>query len=104
MTKKRMSTYDKFVSTLTPQQKKEFDREYDELAISEMLIAAMERDNISIRKLAETAKVSPTIIQEVRSGARKNVSLKSFLKIFKSMGYTLVAEKNGLRLPLDARK
>lgn len=104
MTRKKISTYERFLSTLTLQQKKDFEREYDELAISEMLIAAMDQDNISVRKLAEVANISPTIIQEVRSGARKNVSLKSFFKILNGMGYTLIAEKNGIRLPLDMRK
>lgn len=102
MTKKKaLSTYDKFVSSLTPKQKAEFEQEYLELSVSEMLLAAMEEDDVSVRKLSELTGVSPTIIQDVKSGARPNVSLRSFCKILKGLGYKLVAEKNGCQVPLD---
>ena len=103
MTKKKtQSTYEKFVSSLSPKEKAEFEQEYLELSVSEMLLAAMEEDNISVRKLSEISGVSPTIIQEVKSGTRPNVSLRSFCKILKGLGYTLTAEKNGLKVPFDA--
>ena len=101
MIRKKTSTYERFLSTLTKKQKNEFELEYEELSISEMLIAAMNIDNISVRKLAEISDISPTIIQEVRSGSRKNVSVKSFFKILQGMGYTLFAEKDGTRLMLN---
>jgi len=65
-----------------------------------MIFAAMEADNISVRALAKEAGVSPTIVQEVRSGQRENVSLKSILKILKALGYNLAAEKNGHLIPI----
>jgi len=77
MSKKIKSTVEEFVESLTPEQKKEFDKEYKEFLISEMILAAMEEDSISVRALAKEAGVSPTIVQGVRSGERENVSLKS---------------------------
>jgi hypothetical protein len=47
-----------------------FEQEYQELLISELLIAAMEKDDLSVRRLAKAAGVSPTIIQELKSGKR----------------------------------
>ncbi len=100
MNKKKQSTYEKFVKSLTPKERKEFEKEYKDFLVSEMLLAAMERDAISVRKLAEAAGVSPTIVQGIRSGKRKNVSIQSFLKILNVLGYHLVAERGDYRFPL----
>ena len=75
MTKKVKSTANKFVESLTPKQRKEFFEEYRELLLSELLLAAMEQDEISVRKLAKLAGVSPTIVQAMRSGTKKDFSL-----------------------------
>lgn len=100
MSKKIKSTVEEFVESLTPEQKKEFDKEYKEFLISEMILAAMEEDSISVRALAKEAGVSPTIVQGVRSGERENVSLKSIIKILKALGYNLAAEKDGNLIPI----
>lgn len=101
MSKKIKSTYDEFVVALTPQQKKEFDEEYKDLLLSEMILAAMQKDEISVRKLAKLAGVSPTIIQGMRSGKRKNVSAQSFFKILRGLGCTLTIERGGHHFPID---
>lgn len=107
MTKKKQptntqeSTYEKHIATLIQSRRKKFDEGYKELLLSEMLLAAMEEDEISVRKLAELAGVSPTIIQEIRSGKREHVSAKSIFKILGVLGYNLVAERNGHRIALD---
>jgi len=100
MSKKTKSTVEEFIESLTPKQKKEFDEGYKDFLISEMILAAMEEDSISVRALAKQAGVSPTIVQGVRSGERKNVSLKSVLKILKALGYNLAAEKDGHLIPI----
>ena len=43
----------------------------------------MAKDNVSVRKLAKIAGVSPTIIQAMRSGTKKDFSMQSFFKILK---------------------
>lgn len=45
-----MSTYEEFIED--QKQKKLLDREYRDLLISELLLAAMHEDHISVRKLA----------------------------------------------------
>lgn len=69
MNKKLKSTYEEFMEAKTPEQKKEYESGYQGFLLSEMILAAMEEDNISVRKLAKLAGVSPTIVQDVKSGS-----------------------------------
>jgi DNA-binding phage protein len=98
--KKQRSTYEEFISSMTSKQRKEFEKEYKELLISEMLIAAMEQDGVSVRELAKEAGVSPTIIQGIRSGTRENITFKSILKVLSALGYKLKAERDGHLIPI----
>ena len=101
MNKKTKSTYDKFLKSMNPKQKRKFEKGYKDLLISEMLLAAMQQDGISVRELAKEAGVSPTIVQDVRSGKRVNVSIKSVLKILGALGYKLTAERDGCSFPIN---
>jgi DNA-binding Xre family transcriptional regulator len=93
MKKKIKSTYDEFMED--PEQKILFEKEYQELLVSELLIAAMEKDDMSIRKLAAAAGVSPTIINELRLGKKTNITFDTFSKILDALGYQIVlAPKN----------
>ena len=100
MAKKIKSTYDKLIEKLSPQELEEFERDYENLIISELILAAMHKDGITVRRLAQEAGISPTIIQGVRSGNRR-ISAVSLIKIFNGLGYTLQAEKNGEIIPLN---
>ena len=91
---------EKFVESLNDDERRKFDAEYTQLLISEMLIAAMEKDNISVRELAKAAGVSPTTIQGIRSGIN-NPTIENFLRIFKALGYSIVAEKDEERFPIE---
>ena len=104
MSKKALTTVEKFLQALTPKQRKQFDKEHREFLISEMIIAAMECDHISVRKLAELAGISPTIIQGIRSGKRKNITVKTFSRLLNVLGFSLVIEKGDLRLPIDTNR
>ncbi len=102
MTKKKLkSTYEEFIEAKTPQQRAEYEQGYKDFLLSEMLLAAMEEDDISVRKLAKLAGVSPTIIQEMRSGSRDNFNTKSFFKVLKGLGYNLLLERNGHIFSVD---
>ena len=101
MTKKIKSTADEFVASLTPKDKKVFDEEYKDLLLSEMILAAMEEDHISVRKLAKLAGVSPTVIQSMRSGIKKDFNMGSFFKILKGLGCKVLIERKGHIFPLD---
>ncbi|MFA6527719.1 MAG: helix-turn-helix transcriptional regulator [Candidatus Babeliales bacterium] len=106
--KKPLSTYDEHLQNLSPEAVKAYKKGYQEFLLSELVIAAMHEDDVSVRALAKAAGISPTIVQEIRIGKRKNLSLQSFLKIVDALGYSFVLEKPGKnkkkaeRIPLHA--
>ncbi|MBX9830857.1 hypothetical protein K2X40_02785 [Candidatus Babeliales bacterium] len=53
----------KFSDPVTEQE----DEEYQDLLLSELLIAIMKTDAASVHELAKTAGISSTIIQNIRS-------------------------------------
>lgn len=94
MNKKAKSTYEKFIET--KKQKQLLNKEYRELLISELLLAAMEEDHISVRKLAKEAEVSPTIIQGLKSGRKLNITIETLSRILDVIGYQIIlAPKQG---------
>lgn len=102
MTKKIKSTVDTLIDSLSQKERKKFDEEYKELVLSELILAAMEKDNVSVRKLAEIAGVSPTIVQAMRSGTRKDFSMQTFFKVLRGLGSKrFMIELNGHYIPLD---
>lgn len=88
MKNKPKSTYEEF--TENHKQKDLLNKEYKELLLSELLIAAMEHDHISVRKLAVAAGVSPTIIQGLRSGSRTNITIDTLSRILEAVGYQII--------------
>ena len=64
-----------------PNFKDEFEKGYNEFLISEFMIEKMEEENISVRELAKEAKVSPTTIQNLRSGNAESVKYKTLSNI-----------------------
>jgi transcriptional regulator with XRE-family HTH domain len=91
--KEILSTYDQHMQSLGPKELKEYKKGYQEFLLSELVIAAMQEDELSVRKLAKAAGISPTIVQEIRAGKRKNLSLQSFFKILDALGYSFILEK-----------
>lgn len=95
VTKKTLSTYDEHIQSLSTKELKSYKKGYQEFLLSELVIAAMQEDDVSVRALAKAAGISPTIVQEVRIGKRKNLSLQSFFKILDALGYSFILEKPG---------
>lgn len=81
--------------------KKAFDESYKELVLSELLVTAMEEDNKSVRELAKEVHLSPTLIQNIRSGKQDDLKFKNFISIFHACGYDVVLEKGNKRIPLQ---
>jgi DNA-binding Xre family transcriptional regulator len=84
------SSYEELIED--PKQKELFEQEYQEILISELLIAVMEKDDLSVRRLAKAAGVSPTIIQELKSGKRTNITLNTFNRVLNTIGYQVTIE------------
>lgn len=101
MTKQVKSTVDELIDSMNPKEKVAFDEELKDFVISELILALMERDNISVRKLAKLAGVSPSVVQAMRSSTKKDFSLNSFFKVLKGLGCKkFMIEFNGQLIPL----
>jgi DNA-binding Xre family transcriptional regulator len=88
---KPLTTFERLMQD--PKRKKEFDIGYEQFLMSEFLIEAMKENNISVRKLAQRAGVSSTIIQNIRSGKSKNISLNTLNPILSALKYRIRFEK-----------
>jgi helix-turn-helix protein len=94
--KKIQSTFEEFIEAKTPAQKKKFEEGYRDFLLSEIILAAMEEDDISVRKLAKLANVSPTIVQDMKSGSKTSFNTSSLFKILQGLGYDVLLERNGV--------
>lgn len=100
--KKPLSTYEREMKN--PKFKKAFDKSYKELVLSELLIAIMEDDDQSVRKLAREIGLSPTIIQNIRSGKQEDLKVSNFVSLVHTCGYKVILEKNNERIEILDRK
>jgi len=88
---KMKSTYEEFISD--PKRKEEFDKEYNEFLLSEFVLEKMETDQISVRKLAQKAGVSPTVIQKIRTKNAERINFRTFSNVLHSLGYKISIER-----------
>lgn len=86
-----MTTFDRMMKKKGFKDK--FDKEYESLVLSEMLVDLMESENLSVRELAKKAHVSSTVIQEIRSGKQDNPTLSVLSKLVHSLGAEIVIKK-----------
>ncbi len=98
MNEKKTSTFDREMKNAA--FRKKFQKEYKEFLLSELVSALMENDNKSVRKLAEEVGLSPTVIQNLRSGKQDDVKLRNFVKISHACGYKVILEKANNRISL----
>ncbi len=97
--KKTPSTFERTMKD--PRRKKEFDERYREFLLSEIVLGLMQEADLSVRKLAREVGVSTSVIQEIRSGARENVTLKTFLGIIGALGGEVTIKKGNRTLRLS---
>ena len=98
-TNKAMSTYEREMKNA--RFKKAFEKSYKELLLSELLIAIMEKDGVSVRELAKEIGLSPTIIQNIRSGKQKDLKVSNFVNLVQFCGYKVILEKNNERIEIE---
>lgn len=90
------STYERLIHE-DVEFENDLKKKYKEFVLSELLLAIMEEDHLSIRKLAKEAGVSPSLIQDLRSGKKDNLTFKSFSQIVEALGFDIVLEKRNKR-------
>jgi hypothetical protein len=101
MIKKTKSTFDEFIESLNPEERRKFDEEYRIFVLSELILAAIANDNVSVKKLAQIAKISPTIIetQKIKSIMIKNKHLgPDFDDILREEGTLEAAELTAIEM------
>lgn len=86
------TTFDKFI-TNDPKEKTIFDKEYDQFLLSELVLEKMEAEKLSVRKLAQKAGVSPTIIQKLRGKNAERINYRTFSNVLNTLGYRIRFEK-----------
>lgn len=96
----KTSTFDRLLKDKG--RKSRFDKGYKAFLLAELLCEIMEENKISVRQLANKAGISPTVIQDIRSGKKTNATLNSISSIFSSMGYQLVAKNKNKEFLLSA--
>lgn len=94
----RLSTYERKMQN--KQFKEVFDGEYKKLLFSELLISIMESDDKSIRRLAKEADISPSVIQDIRSGEQQDIKVSNLIKIAEVFGYEVILQKGKEKLAL----
>jgi DNA-binding Xre family transcriptional regulator len=90
-TSKKESTFERIMKD--PDRKERFEKGYNEFLLNEFLLEAMEENQISVRKLAEKAGVSPAVIQNIRTGKSSNITLKKLSGIAAVLGYRISFKK-----------
>ena len=75
MVKKLTTTFDKWMAD--PKIKEHFDKDYKNFVLSELILALMENDGKSVRELAKEVGLSPTVIQNIKSGKQQNMKIKN---------------------------
>lgn len=68
MTKKIKSTYDELIESMSTQERKGYDAELKDLLLSEFILALIEQDGVSVRKLAKLSGISRIVFQAMCSG------------------------------------
>ncbi len=88
---KTVSTFDRLMEDA--EFKEEFDKGYEEFLISEQICEAMNEMQISVRQLAEKARVSKTTIMNIRTGDAERISVRKLNSILNVLNYKLSMEK-----------
>ena len=83
----KKSTFERMMED--PQWKSGFDKGYEEFLLSEFICEQMDLSGVSVRELAKKANVSPTTIQNMRSGNADNVRLKTLMSVIHELGFQL---------------
>ena len=96
---KKLSTYERKMKDA--KFRKAYRQSYKELLFSELLISIMEDDDKSVRELAKEAKLSPSVIQDLRSGRQQDIKASNLIKIAHAFGYEVILQKGKTQLALN---
>lgn len=98
---KTLSTYERKMKD--SKFKRVYQKHYHELLFSELMISIMEGDDKSVRKLAKEANLSPSVIQDLRSGKQHDIKVLNLIKILHVLGYEIMLKKGEERYILQEK-
>ena len=98
MVKKLTTTFDKWMAD--SEIKEHFDKGYKDFVLSELILALMENDHKSVRELAKEVDLSPTVIQNLRSGKQQDMKIKNFVSIAHACGYHIFLANELEKIPV----
>ncbi len=96
---KPASTFDRIMKD--PRRRRRFEGKHRSFLLSEVIHGLMEQEGKSVRELAREVGISPTVIQDIRSGGRTNVTLRSFLGIVSALGGQVAVRKGNEEMVLE---
>ncbi len=99
---KNLSTFERMMKDAS--FKEQFNEQYREFLLSELIIALMESDGKSVRQLAKECSLSTNVINKIRTGKQEDVKLSNFVSISEACGYHLCLQKNNELIPLHIKK
>lgn len=95
MSKKPLSTFEREMQDV--KFKDSFEKGYKEFMLAELLTDLMDESHKSVRRLAHDAKLSPTVVQRIRTGKQSDLKMRNFINIAEACGYHLILEKDQQR-------
>ena len=95
---KPAATFDRIMKD--PKRRRRFESKYRSFLLSEVIHGLMEQERKSVRELAREVGISPTVIQDIRSGGRTNVTLRNFLGIVSALGGQVAVRKGNEEMVL----
>lgn len=99
---KPLSTYERKMKD--PKFKKAYQKSYKELLFSELMISMMDDEEKSVRGLAKEAKISPSVIQDLRAGKQNDIKLSNLIKIAHAFGFEIILKRGDTSLMLNEAK
>ncbi len=64
-------------------------------------MSIMEGDDVSVRNLAKEARLSPSVIQNLRSGKQYDIKVSNLIRIAHAFGFEVILERGDERLILQ---
>ena len=96
--RRSVSTFDRTMKD--PKRRRKFESKYRSFLLSEIIHDLMEQEGKSVRELASEVGISPTVIQDIRSGGRTNVTLRNFSGIVSALGGQVAVRKGNEEMVL----
>jgi DNA-binding Xre family transcriptional regulator len=100
--KQVFSTFDRIMQD--PKRRYKFEQEHQKFVLVETLIPLLDECKISVRALADSAGISPTVIQDIKSGKKDGIAFSTFLNLIEALGYQATIRVNKRRSHLKGSR